>query len=142
MNRKYEGIIPPLITPFAGRDTLDIDGLERLVNRVIAGGVSGIFVLGTSGEAPSLSAGDYAVKVVEYACRFAGGRVPVLVGITDTSLVESALLAQEAAKKGASAVVTSAPYLFPVQVSRNSASTLSSFFQNFLSRSCSTTCRR
>ena len=112
MSPKYCGIIPPMITPLSGRDALDTDGLARLVERMIAGGVSGIFALGTSGEAPSLS-GRLRREVVEQTCRCAAGRVPVLVGITDTSLVESARLAQDAARSGAAAVVTSAPFYFP-----------------------------
>ena len=49
------GIIPPLVTPLLDRDTLDEAGLERLIEHVLAGGVHGLFILGTSGEAPSLS---------------------------------------------------------------------------------------
>ncbi len=106
------GIIPPLITPLAGRDRLDEPGLDRLIEHVIAGGVHGLFVLGTTGEAPSLS---YRLRreVVTRTCRRAAGRVPVLVGITDTSCVESLALARFAADAGASAVVLSAPYYFP-----------------------------
>ncbi|MFT4548154.1 MAG: dihydrodipicolinate synthase/N-acetylneuraminate lyase [Verrucomicrobiales bacterium] len=108
----YQGIIPPMITPLTGRDTLDVAGLERLVERMIAGGVHGIFALGTSGEAPSLSL-RLRREVVERTCQAVAGRVPVLVGITDTSLVESASLAQFASEQGAAAAVTSAPFYFP-----------------------------
>src|SRR5690606_34179794 len=52
-------------------------------------------------------------EFIARACKFVGGRIPVLVGITDTSLVESVGLAQHAADCGADAVVTSAPYYFP-----------------------------
>ena len=109
---RYQGIIPPMVTPLTGRDTLDVPGLERLVERLVAGGVSGIFALGTTGEAPSLS---YRLRreVVEHTCRLVKSRIPVLVGITDTSLVESAHLAAHAARHGADAVVTSAPFYFP-----------------------------
>src|SRR6056297_339799 len=112
MTPTYTGIIPPMITPLTERDTLDVDGLERLVDRLIDGGVSGIFALGTTGEAPSLS---YRLRreVVERTCKIVDGRVPVLVGVTDTSLVESANLARRSADLGADAVVTSAPFYFP-----------------------------
>lgn len=101
-----------MITPLTERDTLDVNGLEHLVERLIDGGVSGIFALGTTGEAPSLS---YRLRheVVEQTCRLVDGRIPVLVGITDTSLVESANLAKQSADLGAEAVVTSAPFYFP-----------------------------
>jgi len=112
MTPRYQGIIPPMITPLTGRDTLDLEGLERLVERLVAGRVSGLFILGTTGEAPSLS---YRLRreLIEHTCRLVRSRIPVLVGITDTSIVESARLAGDAANYGADAVVTSAPFYFP-----------------------------
>jgi dihydrodipicolinate synthase/N-acetylneuraminate lyase len=109
---RLHGIIPPLVTPLRDRDTLDAAGLERLIEHVLSGGVHGLFVLGTTGEGPSLS---YRLRreVISRTCRQVGNRVPVLVGITDTAFVESVRLAQHAADEGAQAVVTSAPYYFP-----------------------------
>ncbi len=108
----FRGIVPPLITPLLDRDTLNREGLERLIEGVVAGGVHGLFILGTSGEGPSLS---YRLRreVIDLACRQVRGRVPVLVGITDTSFVESVNLARFAAEAGAQAVVSSSPYYFP-----------------------------
>ena len=106
------GIIPPMITPLVDRDTLDAAGLQRLVEHLIDGGVHGLFILGTTGEAPSLS---YRLRqeLIDRVCRQVSLRVPVLVGVTDTSFVESVKLAQHAAHAGAQAVVLSAPYYFP-----------------------------
>lgn len=112
MSEGLHGIIPPMITPLIDRDSLDIGGLERLVDRLLGGGVSGIFLLGTTGEAPSLSH-RLRRELVDRTCRLVDGRVPILVGITDTSLVESAQLARDASDLGADAVVTSAPFYFP-----------------------------
>ncbi|MAX25394.1 MAG: dihydrodipicolinate synthase family protein, partial [Phycisphaeraceae bacterium] len=56
---KLQGIIPPVITPLKDRDVLDVEGLERLIEHMLVGGVHGLFVLGSTGEAPSLS---YAVR--------------------------------------------------------------------------------
>lgn len=108
----FSGIIPPLVTPLSNRDELDVAGLERLVAHVLAGGVNGLFILGTTGEAPSLS---YRLRreLIDRVCRLVNGRVPVLVGITDTSFVESVHLAKHAAEAGAKAVVLSTPYYFP-----------------------------
>ncbi len=107
-----QGIIPPLVTPMRDRDTLDCEGLERLVEHVLAGGVHGLFILGTTGEAPSLS---YRLRreLIDCVCHVVNGRVPVLVGITDTAFTESVRLAQHAAEAGARAVVLAAPYYFP-----------------------------
>src|SRR4051812_8767861 len=113
MSGRFSGIIPPLVTPLCDRDRLDHGGLERLVEHVVGGGVSGVFILGTTGEAPSLG---YRLRreLIERVCRLTAGRVPVLVGITDTAFVESVDLARSAADAGAAAVVLSTPYYFPV----------------------------
>jgi 2-dehydro-3-deoxy-D-pentonate aldolase len=110
--KRFSGIIPPMLTPLRGRDELDVPGLQRLVEHILGGGVHGLFILGTTGEAPSLS---YRLRrdLIDRVCRQVAGRVPVLVGITDTSFVESVHLARHAAKLGAAALVTSTPYYFP-----------------------------
>jgi 4-hydroxy-tetrahydrodipicolinate synthase len=101
-----------MITPLLDRDSLDVAGLERLIEHILAGGVHGLFILGTTGEAPSLS---YRLRheLIERTCRHVAGRVPVLVGITDTAFVESVNLARTARDAGAEAVVLSSPYYFP-----------------------------
>ena len=106
------GIIPPLVTPLLDRDTLDTAGLERLIEYVLAGGVHGLFILGTTGEAPSLS---YRLRydLIDRVCSQVAGRVPVLVGITDTSFVESTNVARKAKDAGAQAAVLAPPYYFP-----------------------------
>jgi dihydrodipicolinate synthase/N-acetylneuraminate lyase len=110
--RPLRGIIPPMVTPLMDRDTLDTPGLERLVEHILAGGVQGLFILGTSGEGPSLS---YRLRceLIDRVGEQVARRVPVLVGVTDTALVESLNLADYAADAGAAAVVLSAPYYFP-----------------------------
>ncbi|MCA9134129.1 MAG: dihydrodipicolinate synthase family protein, partial [Planctomycetales bacterium] len=106
------GIVPPLVTPLEDYDTIDQAGTERLIEHVIAGGVAGIFILGTTGEAPSLS---YRLRrdFIRLVCTLVAGRVPVLVGITDTAFVESRALAEIAAGAGATNAVLSTPYYFP-----------------------------
>ncbi len=110
--RRFHGIVPPLVTPLLARDTLDVAGHERLIQHVIEGGVSGIFILGTTGEAPSLG---YRLRceLIERTCRIVAGRVPVLVGITDTAFVESLRVAAAAYEAQATAVVLATPYYFP-----------------------------
>jgi len=112
LRRPLRGIIPPMVTPLLDRDTLDIPGLERLVEHILSGGVHGLFILGTTGEAPSLS---YALRrdLIRRTCQQVKGRVPILVGITDTAFVESVHLAQFSADCGASGLVMAPPYYFP-----------------------------
>lgn len=101
-----------MITPLRSRDELDVPGLERLIERILAGGVSGLFILGTTGEGPSLS---YRLRrdLIERTCKQVNKRVPVLVGITDTAFVESVNVAKAAADFGADALVAAPPYYMP-----------------------------
>lgn len=101
-----------MITPLLDRDQLDVAGLERLLEHILAGGVNGLFIMGTTGEGPSLS---YRLRreLIERVCHQVAGRVPVLVGITDTAFVESVQIARQAAESGASALVLAPPYYLP-----------------------------
>ena len=111
LKKPMTGIIPPLVTPLLDNDKLDIDGLERLIERLIKGGVHGLFILGTTGEAQSIS---YRLRheMIKETCRINAGRLPILVCISDTSIVESIHLAHVGAECGASAVVSAPPYYF------------------------------
>lgn len=109
---RFRGIIPPLVTPLVDPDTLDAAGLERLIAHVLAGGVHGVFLLGTTGEGPALS-GRLQRELIEQAVAIVADRVPVLVGITDAAPAESIDLAGFAADAGADAVVAAPPYYFP-----------------------------
>ena len=101
-----------MVTPLKDWDTLDNQGIEKLINHILNGGVHGLFVLGTTGEAPSLSH-QLRKEVIKRTLDQVGTKVPVLVGITDTSFIETINIAEFAAEAGASAVVLAPPYYFP-----------------------------
>ncbi len=107
-----QGIIPPMVTPLNKDFSLDVESLEKLIHHILNGGASGLFILGTTGEGPSL---PYSIRheMVQEVCRIVAGRVPVLVCITDTIFSEAIRLAQKAKEAGAAAVVTAPPYYFP-----------------------------
>ena len=110
-HQPLSGIIPPLVTPLKNNETLDIESLERLIEHLIAGGVHGLFILGTTGEEQSLS---YHIReeMIQQSARINRGRLPLLVCVTDTSIVESIRLANMAAACGADGVVSAPPYYF------------------------------
>lgn len=112
LKQPLKGVVPPIITPLKDEYTLDDPGLECLIEHIIGGGVHGLFLLGTTGEGPSLS---YKLKyeMIEKSCKQIAGRVPALVGITDASFAESIRLSEHAAECGADAVVLAPPYYFP-----------------------------
>ncbi len=113
MNPSLKGIIPPMVTPLLENGDLDVHGLRRLIEYLLRGGIHGIFLLGTTGEGPSLS---YALRIqlVAEACAIIKKRVPVLVCITDTSFKSSITFANHAKEAGADFLVVAPPYYFPI----------------------------
>ncbi len=84
--------------------------VSRVIERILEAGPAGLFVLGTTGEGPSLSyhlrrTGRSGLPNCLRASDGAGE-------ITDTSFVESINVADDAAEAGADAVVLAAPYYF------------------------------
>jgi dihydrodipicolinate synthase/N-acetylneuraminate lyase len=109
------GIIPPMVTPLTPSGKLDVDGLERLIEHLLAGPVSGLFLLGTTGEGMSLSL-SIREELVQRTCRQVDGRIPVLVGISSACMAESIQMARFACENGADAVVAMPPfYIQPTQ---------------------------
>lgn len=98
-----------MITPLNADGSLDSSSVEKLIEHLISGGVHGIFILGTTGEFSGLS---YQVRkeLIKQTCRQVGGRIPVLVGITDVSIKESIQLAEYSSSAGADAVVAAPPF--------------------------------
>lgn len=113
LTTSLKGIIVPLVTPLIDNQTLDTQGLHNVIEHVIKGGVSGIFLLGTTGEAQNLNY-DVRKQLIKTATEIVNFRVPILVGISDTSIDESAKLAAYAAQCGAAAVVATPPYYYNV----------------------------
>ena len=113
MKLPIKGIIPPVVTPLVDNNRLDLKGLESLLEHLLSGGVHGLFILGTTGEATSLS---YKLRkeLIKRTSELVNKRIPVLVGITDTSLSGSLEIAEYSKKMGMNAVVVAPPYYFPL----------------------------
>jgi dihydrodipicolinate synthase/N-acetylneuraminate lyase len=115
MNQPLRGLITPLATPLALTNhlepSLDATALERMLDHVVAGGVHGIFLLGSTGEFSSLGR-EMRQEVIRRTCAHVNHRVPVMVNITDTAIPETLRLAETATEAGADAVVLAAPYYF------------------------------
>lgn len=108
---ELRGIVPPVVTPFDTRGDVDTASLGGLVEYLIAGGVHGLFVLGSSGEGASLDSAERAT-VVRTVTDAARGRVPVLVGVIDTSLRRISEYVGMAREFRADAVVATPTFYF------------------------------
>ena len=114
------GIITPLVTPLLDSNTIDVESTKRVIEHVIDGGVSGLFLLGTTGEGPTLSM-SCKQAFISTCCQIVNGRIPILVLITCSSLHETIELARycqslegNGGGGGVSAVVLTTPYYFPL----------------------------
>lgn len=106
---RLSGVIVPMITPMTAAGEVDADALGRLTRFLVGEGVSGLFVLGSSGEGAYLDprGGEKVIATVVDAAR---GRVPVLAGALQPSTPRAIEVARMAGRLGASAVVVTTPY--------------------------------
>ena len=83
-NAKLGGIIPPILTPTDERDNVDEPALRGFVDWLIGQGVNGLFVGGSAGEGPLLVEREWN-RLAEITFDQARGRVPLMMGVQDTS---------------------------------------------------------
>lgn len=102
------GVIPPIVTPVDAEERVDEDALRRMVDHVIAGGVHGVFTLGSTGEFFGLDFEEQR-RAVMITVDQAGGRVPVYAGIGGISTRECVRSAKMAGEEGAQAVTMLPP---------------------------------
>lgn len=101
--------VAALVTPMAEDGGLDRRGMDALVEHVLIGGVDGLVVAGTTGEAPTLTEVELATLVGQVAAR-AGGRARVTVGVGTCNTAESVDRARRVAAAGADALLVVTPY--------------------------------
>ena len=106
---KYHGAVVPLVTPFTALGALDTAALDRLVDDQIAGGVSGIFVLGTTGEGAHVPR-EIRRQLVAQSVARVNQRVRVYAGLGDIRAADMTE-ANEFFQAGADVVVVHPPIL-------------------------------
>jgi 4-hydroxy-tetrahydrodipicolinate synthase len=108
----FPGIIPAAITPFTADDEVDVPGLRANLEALVDAGVGGLVATGTMGEAGQLSDTERRL-VVETCVDVAGGRVPVIVGVSAGSTAAARKNAAVAREAGAAAVMCLPPQNYP-----------------------------
>ncbi|WP_442505239.1 dihydrodipicolinate synthase family protein [Novipirellula sp. SH528] len=114
ISMKLDGLVAATYTPFDELQELKLDVIPAMVDDVLARGVSGLYVCGSTGEGMSLTS-DERRRVTGAYVQATAGRVPVIVQVGHNSVREARLLAEHAAEVGADAISATCPSYFPVR---------------------------
>ena len=112
---KYVGTGVALITPFKNGN-IDFDGLEKIINHVIEGGVDYLVMLGSTGETATLN-NQEAKEILDFTIGINSGRVPIVAGnFTGNNTKELCKRISEYDFSGIDAILSSSPgYVKPTQ---------------------------
>jgi 4-hydroxy-tetrahydrodipicolinate synthase len=113
-NHKHRGVVVPMVTPVTAQGDLDEASARRVIDHLLQGGVNGIFVVGTTGEAASAPRA-MRLKLVELTVQHVGGRALVYAGINDNCLADSVEAANRYFGAGVDAVVSLLPSYYPIE---------------------------
>jgi N-acetylneuraminate lyase len=105
------GLIAAPYTAFHSDGSLNLSMIEKQAGSLIANGVTGAFVCGTTGEGVSLTNAERMV-VAERWQQVAGAQLKVIVHVGHTSAADARSLAAHAEKIGAQGVGCLAPFFF------------------------------
>lgn len=108
-----QGVLPPMVTPLDAEERLDEAALERQIERLLAAGVHGIYLLGSTGEGPALREAERQ-RTIRRAARTVNGRVPVVVGCMASSTARAIDSIRAAEAAGADAVAVTPPHYYPI----------------------------
>lgn len=112
MSLELNGIIPPIVTPFHGDESIDEDALRSEIDFHIDIGIHGLCVTGSTGDGQMLSLED-SVTVARISIEQTAGRVPVIAGIIRDSTSEIIAYGKALKEVGVPALqVTPVHYLF------------------------------
>jgi N-acetylneuraminate lyase len=113
---KIKGILAATFAAYNKDGSLNTDIIEGLVDKLVADGVSGVYICGTNGEGPNMSV-EERMAVAEAYVKAANKRILVFVHVGHTSIAECKKLAAHAAAIGADAFSSVAAFYFkPVSV--------------------------
>ncbi|MBZ0110983.1 MAG: dihydrodipicolinate synthase family protein [Thermoanaerobaculia bacterium] len=105
---RFEGIYAPVITPFHEDYSIDHEGYARCIDHLIASGIHGIVVGGTTGENYALTKAE-RIAQFHTAHRQIDGRVPWIAGVNDIQTEEVCAFGVAAREAGADALLLAVP---------------------------------
>lgn len=98
-----------LVTPFNKDNSIDYDGLKKLVNHLVDNGVDYLVILGTTGESPTISKQDKQ-SILETIRTENNGRLPLVLGIGGNHTLEIAETIKYQDLDGITAILSVSPY--------------------------------
>ena len=110
--KELKGLGTALITPFKADGSVDYEALTRLLDTQLTGSVDYIVVLGTTGEAATMSA-DEKREVRQFIVKYVNGRLPLVLGVggNNTAAVCAELAAmKEELVENYAAILSVCPY--------------------------------
>lgn len=106
---ELKGVYTAIVTPFNTDGSVDYGAFTALIEQQIAGGVSGILPVGTTGESPTLNMEEHS-KVIRCAVNAAAGRCKIMAGSGANSTEEALTLTKCAKEDGADCSLQVTPY--------------------------------
>jgi len=107
--RKFQGIVPPVITIFNSEGEIDGEKTKRFIQHLVDEGVHGIFVAGSTGEAPMMSM-NQRKEIIDIGVEATQGKVPLFAGTGHNGTRIAVELSKYAEDAGANAVVVYLPH--------------------------------
>ncbi len=106
---RFQGVIPPVVTPRTLEGTIDVPSLENVVKHLLDGGVDGLFVLGSSGEVSHMTNTERDLTLQTIAGVNAGA-VPLFVGACEQTTARVIEEGKRVVGLGADALVVTSQY--------------------------------
>lgn len=105
----FKGTGVALVTPFTDDLKIDFESLKRLIDHVVKGGVDYLVVLGTTGEAATLTT-EEKKQVLKACLEYNEGRVPVMLGIGGNNTQAVLKEIEDTDFYGVAAILSVSPY--------------------------------
>ena len=104
MKIQWKGVFPAVTTQFKADQSLDLEATEKHIESLLESGVTGLVMLGSLGENNTLTPEEKR-RVMDMTIRCAGGRVPTLSGVSETSTAGAIAYARDMEKMGADGIM-------------------------------------
>jgi len=106
---RVEGIYTPIVTPHDDQQNIDPDGFATVAEHLVASGVHGVIVAGTTGEYYAQTR-EERLRLMRLAHETIGGRVPLVIGVGAIRTQDCVDYAVAAAAAGADMILLGSPY--------------------------------